>query len=402
MLIKINIVSLYITKLRIFGHNVPASRGCDSRQQREKMATFAPVMRQIFIFNPDNDLALASGSKNYTAPPFAQQLRLDLQLLPAWFAPPGAAVICDHAVQAQTWLNSHGLDVEAVEPQCLASLTGEWSVEPWGWSPAIRHYLKRMGSSERWMPATAHMPILRNLSHRRTSVAIHQAVTRLAGKPLCACPVEIADLAKVDRFAANGECYVKSPWSGSGRGVYHLLQPGLRDFKQWCGGIIKRQGSVLCEKAFNRIMDFALELRCDCGECHIDGYSVFTSDFHSQYQHGIVDSPEGLRRRIATLYPHLDDVERWVAAAVRETVASHYTGWLGVDMLLFGEPGGAVGINPCVELNLRPTMGLVAAALGKRGMRGKLVITDTSHLANDITTLTPVAEDTKYCAALLP
>lgn len=370
--------------------------------KKGKMATFAPVMRQIFIFNPDNDLALASGSKNYTAPPFAQQLQLDLQLLPAWFAPPGSLVVCDHATQAQTWLNSQGLDVEAVEPRQLASLTGEWRVEPWGWSPAIRHYLKRMGALDSWMPATEHITLLRNLSHRRTSVAIHQIVARLAGQPLCACPTEIANLAEVNRFAASGECYVKSPWSGSGRGVYHLLQPGLRDFEQWCGGIIKRQGSVMCEKAYDRIMDFALEFRCDGGDCRIDGYSVFASDFHSQYQHGIVDSPERLRGRIASLYPSLDKVEEWVTAAVRETVASHYTGWLGVDMLLFSKPGSEVGINPCVELNLRPTMGLVAAAMGKRGMRGKMTITEPNRLTSAAIALTPVAKGTRYCAALLP
>ena len=46
-------------------------------------------MRSIFIFNPENDLALANGGPNYTAPPFAQQLRRDLQLLPAWYAPAG-------------------------------------------------------------------------------------------------------------------------------------------------------------------------------------------------------------------------------------------------------------------------------------------------------------------------
>lgn len=359
-------------------------------------------MRQIFIFNPDNDLALASGSKNYTAPPFAQRLRGDMQLLPAWFAPAGSAVVCDKAAEAQSWLDSHKLNIEAIEPHHLSALSGDYRVEPWGWSPAIRHFLKRMGAKETWMPDAEATARLRALSHRRTSVAIHKAVTRLAGRQLCSYPEETDSVDAVEHIAAQwGECYVKSPWSGSGRGVYHLLQPGARDFVQWCRGTIKRQGSVMCEKAFNRKIDFALELRCDGGKCSIDGYSVFESDFHSQYQYGVVDTQGSLRRRITDLYPAFDNVERWVSEAVTGIIANHYNGWLGVDMLLFEKSDGKVGINPCVEVNLRPTMGLVAAALGRRGMRGKMVITSPRYLTSRYTPLTPIKVDTRYCAALL-
>ena len=361
-------------------------------------------MRQIFLFNPENDLAMACGDKNYTAPPFAQQLRHDLQLLPAWFAPDGSAVICDNAANAQVWLNGHGLNhIEAMQPP-LPPLSGECKIEPWGWSHATLHGLKRDGAADAWMPTASEVDRLVELSHRRTSMAIHQAMTEMAGRPLCEAPIEAKSLDEVNRFACeHGECYVKSPWSSSGRGVYHLLQPGVRDFKQWCSGIIRRQGSVMCEKAFDRCLDFAIELRCDGGNsrCSIDGYSVFASDFHNQYQYGIVDSPENLHSRITALYPQLAQVEQWVVRAVEAIVAPHYTGWLGVDMLLFTKQDGTVGINPCVELNLRPTMGLVTAALGKRGMRGRMVIVAPSQLTSAHMPLTPVTASTKYCAALI-
>ena len=50
-------------------------------------------MKEIYLFNPEHDLALAHGAHNYTAPPFARQLRHDLRLLPAWVAPAGSMTI---------------------------------------------------------------------------------------------------------------------------------------------------------------------------------------------------------------------------------------------------------------------------------------------------------------------
>ena len=359
-------------------------------------------MRSIFIFNPENDLALANGGPNYTAPPFAQQLRRDLQLLPAWYAPAGSAVVCKGAKRAQRWLNAQGLNVEAMEPEWLRGIGG-CRFEPWGWSPAMLHWLEGRGVGRDCLPTTAQVDGWRGLSHRRTSLAIHRAIAAMAGGPLSPEPVELDRLDAVLRFAAaHPSCYVKSPWSGSGRGVYRVLQPSARDFAQWCSGIIKRQGSVMCEQALDRCLDFALELRCSGGGCRVDGYSVFASDFHSQYAHGIVAGADELRAMVAELYPGFDAVEQMAVESVRRVVAARYTGWIGLDMLLYRTSGGTVGIDPCVELNLRPTMGLVAAACGRRGMRGRFMIAAPHSVAAGATLLTPVGPDSAFCAAVVP
>jgi hypothetical protein len=49
-------------------------------------------MIDVYLFNPEHDLALAHGEHNYTAPPFARQFRHDLRLLPAWLAPAGSYI----------------------------------------------------------------------------------------------------------------------------------------------------------------------------------------------------------------------------------------------------------------------------------------------------------------------
>ena len=43
-------------------------------------------MNQLYIFNPDHDLALASDSDHFDAPLSAKQFATDFSLLPLWYA----------------------------------------------------------------------------------------------------------------------------------------------------------------------------------------------------------------------------------------------------------------------------------------------------------------------------
>ena len=46
-------------------------------------------MSVLYLFNPENDLALANGGKNYTPPPLARTIARDLSTLPLWYATEG-------------------------------------------------------------------------------------------------------------------------------------------------------------------------------------------------------------------------------------------------------------------------------------------------------------------------
>ena len=143
----------------------------------------------------------------------------------------------------------------------------------------------------------------------------------------------------------------------------------------WRGGVLRRQGSVLCETALDRTMDCAVEFECRDGECRVVGYSVFDVDAHNQYAGGLVDATATLHALIAARYSALDEVVEALRQTLTTLVAPHYAGPLGADMILYRTSTGSTSINPCVELNLRHTMGMVAAALGQRhAMRGRFVI----------------------------
>ena len=99
------------------------------------------MMVDVYLFNPEHDLALAPGSHNYTAPQFARQLRHNLRLLPAWVAPAGAyvAVPDDVPIEGdQRWLQEHHLDGTPVTISQIADL-GPCRIHPWGWDAALRY-----------------------------------------------------------------------------------------------------------------------------------------------------------------------------------------------------------------------------------------------------------------------
>lgn len=332
-------------------------------------------MKEVYLFNPEHDLALAHGAHNYTAPPFARQFRRDLRLLPAWVAPAGSyiAIPDDCSVdEDRRWLQDHHLDITPVPISQIADL-GDCRIQPWGWDATLRHQLLQAGVSPDNLPTDEQLDWIRRLSHRRTSIAVNQAL----GNAFSPCPVELSTVNEVTAFMRQHlGCYLKMPWSGSGKGIYRVLDPqGDRHVHHWIEGALRRQGSLLCEVGLDRVQDFAIELLCRDGVTMLMGYSVFDSDFHSQFGAGRVAPREELHELLQGMYPDLDSVIGQLIIAINELIAPHYNGPLGIDMMLYWDEKGRIAINPCVEVNLRMTMGMVTAAMGDRhGLRGNFKI----------------------------
>ena len=355
------------------------------------------MKRKLYIFNPENDMALGCGKDSYNAPKWALQWRHDLELLAGYIASEGSMVLACDAQAAQRWLDSRHLEVEAIDYSMLHALR-DIEIVPWGWSMPLCKELVLAGMHRSLLPSPEEMAIVRNLAHRRTSIAVHEAMRQEMNRDFSPIPVELGNSSDVLQWAlAHPGCYIKTPWSGSGRGVYRAIDAGTEQFDRWCAGAITRQGSVLCEEALDKVLDFALEYHCDAVDgCQFAGYSVFKSDDQSQYGCGIVDQPSALRHTIASLYPGIDAVNEAMRRVIERLIAPHYSGYLGVDMLLYRK-GGAIEIDPCVEVNLRCTMGLVTSMLGERhAMRGTFSIVPASDATG--TKLTPIYYHTRHVA----
>ena len=328
-------------------------------------------MTTIYHFNPENDLTLAHGGNNYVPPPHAVAIRRQLAALPAWLAREEddnfLLIIDGQPVKAiRNYLDRNGLKCEIVTPQGLKDVDS-CRVVPWGWSLDLRRRLVKWGLDPAYLPPEQHIERWRELAHRRTTITIHKRLHELLGRELSPTPQEFFGLDDVlDWARKHPGGFIKAPWSGSGSGVWQVSAAPGRDCEQWAGGIIRRQGSVLAEVGLDKVLDCAIEFKVDCHAVKPFAYSVFRTDSHHQFVDAVIDTKENLRQRITNLYPTLDLIENALTQALGEILLpAKYHGFAGVDMLLYRD-GDTIAIDPCVEINLRATMGMVAAAMARR------------------------------------
>ena len=162
----------------------------------------------------------------------------------------------------------------------------------------------------------------------------------------------------------------KSPWSSSGRGVFvgsvdfnPNLNPNLdlnckSSTLKRLQGFLSSQGGFVVDRFYeDKVLDFAMEF-----VVHKDhtveflGYSVFQTGESGAYGYNYVESQEELLRRI--------DVD---AALLHRLIAYHkehlaqtvYHGPVGIDMLKTADGS----IHPCLEINFRMNMGILALLL---------------------------------------
>lgn len=338
-------------------------------------------MAKLHIFNPEHDLALASGLSNFTAPHAGRQLRHDLGFLPALWAEAGDQVLVDDVDLARRqW---HRLAPRAVSlrqtstlltvnPEFTVSKPGVYlggisEVDPWGWDSALCAVLVRRGVSSDLLPTDGHLLAIRQLSHRREAAQLLSALRMdgTVGEALeCKSMEQVADLQ-----ARHGSIVLKAPWSSSGRGLRFVTSAEqLRDkyIDGWFHNLLSQQGSVMAEPYYNKVKDFGMEFSSDGkGRVSYLGLSLF--DTSSGAYVGNILASDQMKQEIINRYiPEglLKDVQQKICSVLGEVYRDKYRGSFGVDMMVVASPTGTgFLLHPCVEINLRRTMGHVALSL---------------------------------------
>lgn len=372
-------------------------------------------MFKVHIFNPDHDLALANGTALYTGTQRAQQMSRDLKMLPISYANYGDFILVDNEVEAQ-WVieasRNYNFFVRPVTLSELLHLNSDYQIEPWGWNKSLYHRLRKKGIPPNNMIPEGNIDQIRELSHRRTTIEFNARLReKLRMRTLPPLPVEFTTFSDVYNFAThNPGCFVKMPWSGSGKGIYHATDWQSSNFRQWCEGALKSQGSLLCEVGLNKCIDFSLQLMCDYDDVNYYGCSLFNTDSHNQYKSTLVAYPDALMELLENEYKNMNKILVAIDDVAKEMIAPKYYGPLGIDMLLYTDPkNGKLRIAPCVELNFRHTMGMVAMGYAelidfRPNQVGKFAIeqlTDPRSLLNpEIRVMTRVDSNTKYAAVV--
>lgn len=321
--------------------------------------------KHVHWFNPENDLALASGMSNYTPPKAAGAIHQAGEALPLWYGADGDIVISrpDHRQWADKVTRDFSLSAnlqDSVQP------TGMMRPRPWGWSAYTRRYFERLGFDNPTLPTHDQIEKMRMLSHRRTASLISSRLHEmLPDTHLAQATVECRNEHEVRSFlAVNPEAYLKSPWSSSGRGVICTSSMSPERVMRFALDSIRRQGSVMAERAYRKVMDFAMLFECDGGKASSSGTSVFLTDCRGAYIGNLL-APEA--NRIEMVERHIDGetlatVRESLLRLIDELIAPHYNGVMGVDML--ADTDGT--LDAAVELNLRTTMGYLANRFADR------------------------------------
>lgn len=305
-------------------------------------------MPRLYVFNPENDMALADGHPGYTPPARIQQMRRELWWLPQWWAEEDDIV----------WDGEARLD-----------LPDDTTILPWGWSPMLCHQLQKAGVKASLLPSPDELEHIRQLSHRQTAVSLLQELHdnlpldgHLAGRSVLCRSIEEAEAA----VGSSGQALLKSPWSSSGRG---LMQADGTAWKAWADRILEAQGSVVVEQFLHKVCDFALEFWLDGkGGVEYRGLSLFYTNERGAYLGNWV-APEGQKLAWLAQYiplPYLQEIRRWWEERLSQF---DYEGPVGIDMMLAQE-----GICPCIEVNWRWTMGLVSCLVAEQGRSGRMVV----------------------------
>lgn len=316
----------------------------------------------MHLFNPEHDLALANFSPNYTPPASAALMAAELALLPAWYSR-GDAVVAEgeqhrlHLEVVRQWLPVTSSLLSSTE----ISKYPNQPILPWGWNPALRKRLISCGVQEERLPSTDELLRLRECSDRRHAVRMLRELQE--GEPaFCGESHHFTSLEELLRYLSSfpGDKLLKMPLSGSGKGLVRVLGRITDKQTDWCRRVIREQGGVVAEPVLNRVKDFAMEFYLEEGKAHFAGLSLFRAAASGAYLGNELLSDTRIGE-ILSAYVPASMIEDLCASLVVKfsTAFPLYTGYAGVDMMICETEAG-YSIQPCVEINMRMNMGMVA------------------------------------------
>lgn len=282
----------------------------------------------VNIFNPEHDLCLANGDPNYVPPVSAVKFGIDCQ-------------------------------------EVVRIIGGNDPVVAWGWDSVLKRRLVKSGCSEESLPSDAYIDVVKELSHRKyaleASVFVRENFSSV-GYLAESGAEELFSIEDVYSFLDRNESAVlKAPWSGSGKGLRWIKRYDITDSDTgWCRKVISAQGSVMAERRQEVVRDFAALFNITDTRVVFEGLSLFYTD-NGAYRGNILASDEYILETLSDFVPSALIMEcvECLKVFLERKFLGKYKGFAGVDMFIC-MTSGRYFLSPCVEINVRMTMGLLA------------------------------------------
>ena len=370
----------------------------------------------LLIFNPEHDYALADNQPQFVALRSAAQFAYDCA--------PFMRYLYDDEDMVLNAYEPFGAEFRK-DFRPLAEAEQVTKVIPWGWDTVVAYQLRRIGIPDALLPTDAQLSKLRELAHRKTTIAAMEFLCKHHSHPeqLPSPPSYLTAIQQVEDFVKRTpDAIFKSPYSGNGRGHLYAHGECSPTLLRQCEGVLKRQGGILAEKHYTVVQDFAMEYDCSGGNVTFRGYSLFQTA-HYGYAGNLLMPDDAI---LSTFSQYLDiqeilQIQNLVRDFLRQEIAPQYDGEAGVDMFVYQEDG-RYKLHPFVEVNLRKTMGLAAHDLYARYchpeargtfriVHGDVETMCTSSLQTEMQrrdglwysgtkVLNPVTEKTRYAAVI--
>ena len=292
-----------------------------------KKANFAHM--KYYLANFSHDLAISHNGIFYTPPPNVRIMERDLAELCDFFQPRGP-----------------------VSYNCYAPV--------WGWDNTIVSKLKSCGFEN--LPTPLQLEKIRSLSSRKVAVQVLGNVrSLLPDLPLmgesfvCTSEEELLDK------LALGKLVLKEPLSGSGRGLRFVDKKLTPHQLNWALRCIREQGCVVAEPLYDKVQDFALEFLVSESKIDYSGLSVFGTNQTNVYSGNIIAPQQSLWEKLYAFADCkvFDLLLQNLTKILHNVFVGNYLGPIGVDMMIVRK-GGKLFIHPCVEINVRRTMGMLS------------------------------------------
>ena len=284
--------------------------------------------KQIYIFNPEHDLCVANGDEN--------------------FVPPRSAM----------GFAKENIDLSG----CLKRPNKQRrQIVPWGWNHALKKRLINEDVDPASLPSEEELQFIRTHSRREFALDVHSLLNcenaQVIGPDYRIVATSVNEIESF--ISANGSAVLKSPLSGSGKGIRFVRERLSESDEGWCRRTLDKQGSVIVEQRFEIIKECAMLFECHSEGIDFIGYSLFESR-NGAYSRNILASNEEIEDTIAGYIPRdtLIAIREEMTAIFADTLIGHYEGFLGVDQIICQTDSPA--FIPVSEINLRMTMGLVA------------------------------------------
>ena len=286
------------------------------------------MSRQIYIFNPEHDLCIANGDEN--------------------FVPPRSAV---GFAKENTDLSEHLMRPNKQRRQII----------PWGWNHSLRKRLINEGIDQSALPSEEELQFIRTHSRREFALDVHSRIS--CGDPHVIGPdyrIVATSVSDIEAFiSSHGSAVLKSPLSGSGKGIRFVRERLSESDEGWCRRTLDKQCSVIVEQRFEIIKECAMLFECHHEGIDFIGYSLFESR-NGAYSKNILASNEEIEDMIGEYIPRdtLIAIREDLTTILTDTLVGHYEGFLGVDQIICQNDSPV--FIPVSEINLRMTMGLIA------------------------------------------